>query len=680
VEKRANRGLLLIRGASGSGKTRSCLLEPLWRITLRAKVLEKLHDHQYPIPIPFLAPRDHPLEGHSRIEFASLLQTFSATDTIGEILGGRERLWREWRRKRAQACPTCHARVNSSPSLSRIMATTQEIPYEEVAIFVVRTQINSEKRPRTFLRSSSSGESEIENFVDRIVRGQSTAERRLEDGLRAALEPGDGRLELRFILSNRDSLVRFYDRTPICEQCGTAYERISRSTFSLKLNRDLFSEPNTTFERWAKADPSRATIQSVRLGNSTLRDLLRTPLGDLPDDPTVFPSLRSFASSLRLERLTLLRPFTTLSTTEQLRVLLLKTLIARSSAEPIVVDGILGGFDPEERAELLQTLSHQADKSLIVVIDPEGWATQEHQSEWSRQDPVRNTNQVRLARQIKPPRSEEIESLIGGSGPSIVSVRGPARSGKSLAIEDALRALPHRNPAALSRWNWYDPCALRPAATLVEFLEISEPLFALLAESEGARMEGIRAKELSRRSRVGMKNFCRTCSGLGFIFEECSGILYGTTCSACAGSPLIDRLERATFRGLSWPGLARLSVEEAAQLTRGVSPINRMLERLNHSGCHRPPIGLPVALLSQREWHVCSLLKELCTVRRDGIAICAHPFAGLDDPQSEAVLTVIESICVERNLVVIIEKLASEPGIIRRELPCGTPSSEPVIR
>ncbi|MGH2767971.1 MAG: ATP-binding cassette domain-containing protein, partial [Actinomycetota bacterium] len=177
---------------------------------------------------------------------------------------------------------------------------------------------------------------------------------------------------------------------------------------------------------------------------------------------------------------------------------------------------------------------------------------------------------------------------------------------------------------------------------------------ALFAQTEEARVRGYRPGRFSFNVKGGR---CETCFGDGQIKIEMYFLpdMY-VTCETCKGRRYNRETLEVRYKGRSIEEVLEMSVEEALDFFRPITPIARHLQTLHEVGLSYIRLGQPAPTLSGGEAQRVKLASELAK-RATGrtLYILDEPTTGLHFEDTSKLLGVLHGLAAKGNTLVVIE-------------------------
>ncbi len=186
------------------------------------------------------------------------------------------------------------------------------------------------------------------------------------------------------------------------------------------------------------------------------------------------------------------------------------------------------------------------------------------------------------------------------------------------------------------------------------YTKIMDPLRALFAESEDARVRGFDASRFSFNSAPGQ---CPECKGQGAIRVEMNFLPdVSVPCDACGGSRYDEETRAVRFGGRSIADVLALTVEEARPAFAAFPKIARVLDVLDDVGLGYLQLGQPSPTLSGGEAQRVKLAAEMARGGRGGIVyLLDEPTTGLHASDVARLVAVLRGLVDVGNTVVVIE-------------------------
>jgi excinuclease ABC subunit A len=183
---------------------------------------------------------------------------------------------------------------------------------------------------------------------------------------------------------------------------------------------------------------------------------------------------------------------------------------------------------------------------------------------------------------------------------------------------------------------------------------ILDPLRALFAESQEARMRGFGASRFSFNARQGA---CPGCRGQGRVTVEMNFLPdVAVPCDACAGRRFDEETLGVRFQDRSIADVLELTVADARAAFAAFPKIARVLDVLDEVGLGYLRLGQPSPTLSGGEAQRVKLATEMAKRGRGGIVyLLDEPTTGLHFADVEKLVRVLRGLVALGNTVVVIE-------------------------
>ncbi len=182
-----------------------------------------------------------------------------------------------------------------------------------------------------------------------------------------------------------------------------------------------------------------------------------------------------------------------------------------------------------------------------------------------------------------------------------------------------------------------------------DFLDLFKPLLRIYAESDDAKALGLDEKELGRQ--------CTVCGGNGFIRTD-MGFLPSvqTTCEACQGTGCRPEAWEARVKGVAFPELKLLTIDEVYDLFGHEETLARKLKAVKDVGLGYLVLHQPGYTLSGGEAQRLRIAEDLSR-RANGetLYILDEPTVGQHLEDVNRLITVLHRMVDEGHSVVVIE-------------------------
>lgn len=189
--------------------------------------------------------------------------------------------------------------------------------------------------------------------------------------------------------------------------------------------------------------------------------------------------------------------------------------------------------------------------------------------------------------------------------------------------------------------------SLQSRATVVEALDLFEPLAKLVVASIDAKALGVVAKGLSLRARKGRGFACSACGGLGIILAPAPPAPRPAAqpCESCGGARFVAPANSLLFRGRTLGEILDADFAEMRELLRVLPKSGPALALMAHLDLTHLSLGMPLALLSYSERRRLELLLAALAGKpsRPLITFVDSPYAGLSERHAVAAQSLMES-------------------------------------
>ncbi len=361
------------------------------------------------------------------------------------------------------------------------------------------------------------------------------------------------------------------------------------------------------------------------LGGLSIREALATPIGSTPFPDAlraVLPEeFRLKLLALGLGHLPLGASTTSLSSAELCLASLAATLRDRSA---LAVIDLPRGIVSNAVAAVVETLINAPESRPPTVIVGSLPTARSH--EFQHQE-IQFSSEPPLGTLHSPTGERPLRR-------GLVVLPGEAPSPNWETALAAKRVSPSEGTSIVSLRVFDSYSSKR--TTLIELLNLFEPLCKLFTSSIDAKTFGLSVADLALRPRGNRGFACRDCHGLGVQLEPLEQINRpkASRCSSCAGARFIGGVEKLLFRGLSISQILNTTVIELRPMLRALPKSTPALELLTLLDLEHLPVGMPLALLSFSERRRIQLLAAALAgrnLRRPQIALVELPFAGLSE-------------------------------------------------
>jgi len=260
-----------------------------------------------------------------------------------------------------------------------------------------------------------------------------------------------------------------------------------------------------------------------------------------------------------------------------------------------------------------------------------------------------------------------------------VCVTGVSGSGKSTLVEEILyRALSQHFYKSKEKPGKYkeirgieyidkvvvidqSPIGRTPRSNPATYTGLFTPIRELFSKIEESRMRGYTESRFSFNMRRGR---CQICKGQGQIKIEMQFLpdVY-VPCDACKGKRYNKETLQIKYKGKNIAEVLEMTVKEALDFFRNISPIRQKLETLYGVGLGYIQLGQPATTLSGGEAQRIKLSREL-SKKGTGktLYILDEPTTGLHFADIEKLLKVLNKLVDKGNTVLVIEH---NPDVIK---------------
>ncbi len=308
------------------------------------------------------------------------------------------------------------------------------------------------------------------------------------------------------------------------------------------------------------------------------------------------------------------------------------------------------------------------------LLDPDGSLTGKYMS-GVLQIPVPERRPVDSERvlTVRGARHNNLKELDAAFPLGVLTVvTGVSGSGKSSLVNDilhkALAAHFYRasdRPGAHKRLDGLDhldkvisidqsPIGRTPRSNPATYTNVFNHIRSLMAKTPEARVRGYKPGRFSFNVKGGR---CEACSGDGQNKIEMHFLpdIY-VTCEVCGGKRYDRETLQVRYKGLNIAEILDLTVEQAREVFRHITPIERILSTIDDVGLGYIHLGQPATTLSGGEAQRVKLATELCK-RATGrtLYLLDEPTTGLHFEDVRKLLEVLHRLVDVGNTVVVVE-------------------------
>jgi excinuclease ABC subunit A len=198
------------------------------------------------------------------------------------------------------------------------------------------------------------------------------------------------------------------------------------------------------------------------------------------------------------------------------------------------------------------------------------------------------------------------------------------------------------------------PIGRTPRSNPATYTNVFNAIRDLMSKTSEARTRGYQPGRFSFNVKGGR---CESCSGDGQIKIEMHFLpdIY-VTCDVCGGKRYNRETLQVTYKGKSIADILDLTVEQAYELFRNITPIANICGTLSEVGLGYITLGQPATTLSGGEAQRIKLARELAK-RSTGrtLYLLDEPTTGLHFDDIQKLLGVLHSLADKGNTVVVIE-------------------------
>ncbi len=253
-----------------------------------------------------------------------------------------------------------------------------------------------------------------------------------------------------------------------------------------------------------------------------------------------------------------------------------------------------------------------------------------------------------------------------------ICVTGVSGSGKSSLIDEVLyRALGSKMGLSVEKAGKYreilgwekikrlividqSPIGRTPRSNPATYTGVFTPIRQLFASTREARKRGYTPSRFSFNLRGGR---CESCQGAGIIKIEMHFLpdVY-IPCEVCRGKRFNHETLQVTYKGKNISDILDMTVEEALDFFKNISPIKNKLQTMYDVGLGYIHLGQPATTLSGGEAQRVKLSTELSKRSNGGtLYLLDEPTTGLHFHDVAKLLKVLHRLVDSGNTVIVIE-------------------------
>jgi excinuclease ABC subunit A len=191
-------------------------------------------------------------------------------------------------------------------------------------------------------------------------------------------------------------------------------------------------------------------------------------------------------------------------------------------------------------------------------------------------------------------------------------------------------------------------------SNIATYSEVYTEIRNIFGGLKEAKDQGLSAKHFSFNTPGGR---CENCEGLGYVI---SNMLFfkdiEVVCPVCGGNQFNDEVLAIKYQGYSIKDILKMEVEEAVDIFKGHSGIQRILKLLQEVGLGYLELGQTLTTLSGGEGQRLKLAKELIHNQgKNNLYLMDEPTTGLHPVDVENFLTLLNRMVDSGSTVIVVE-------------------------
>jgi len=246
----------------------------------------------------------------------------------------------------------------------------------------------------------------------------------------------------------------------------------------------------------------------------------------------------------------------------------------------------------------------------------------------------------------------------------LLALVGPTGSGKTRLLNSIRAALAsQRRRLPWGRVLYFDEAELNDRSgagrTLADILGVSESLAKMFSSLPLARRQGLKVSDF--RIPLGT-SLCESCGGSG-VKQRLEG-LGEEVCDYCAGRRFAPHILQILFRERNIVELLEVSLARALSEFPSEESLAKILSEALKFGLGEVPLNTKTSALGNALLTRALLARELSKDKKKSLLVLLdQPFAGLDEPDIEAILFLLRQECAAGNTFVYSTHQASAIGL-----------------
>ncbi len=310
-----------------------------------------------------VAPRhDWIIRGLSKVELIPFSPRLSGRVSVMSVLELGRPLFEMFSLIGSHACPRCGEAMPQIDRQGIAQKMVSSLTGETIAICAefsgnAPAQFVLTLTGGTITQRDDADSSESEVVIDHFLLEPGST-RRMHEALSIAFQERPNLLRLYARGKEKFTLHEQFELSPHCRHCGHIPTLLTRAALTAPID----SSESIELQR------------SLMIGSTSLFDVLRRPIGDIPREieSGALEILREYGTPLMSSRLTLASPIRSLSAPESQRLLLLKHLVRQTCDSVFAIEEPLAAAAPSERETIFAVLSDIAKGgNAVLVIDGE---------------------------------------------------------------------------------------------------------------------------------------------------------------------------------------------------------------------------------------------------------------------------------------------------------------------
>lgn len=739
--------LTVLRGPSGSGKS-SLLLGTI------AKAGKELFEQIKNINRARFAPPEWARLNRAYVtnlpptQKIDLTPRTHSTDTISSFLSLGDDLFSSVISDTPDFCETCQTAVRLF-SLNEINNNLQEkysgknISIEAVLFKVIKGQQPSEAKLTAIIEECKRQGFSLLNISGEYLRTDEPAfDKHLKQILlkkgafklaavidRIAIEK-DCTERLNDALQHAASLQRFgiqvcdlkskhnlesYAINHTCNNCGSKTYRFSNEVFNLKASKAGSLESLSSLSPINSYSPNkRALLKHLKISDLSLEDFLTSPFSDLVKAeglPLRVEHYLKLLAQLGLAKLHFIRPVSTLSRSEYLRLQLIKAFAEPISYSAYLIDNISRYFVEQDLKKIMVFLKSFTRQGITVVVadnsdsvlyaadhritlgpdgGPKGGRLIEEEYAYAQQaiskrsedrntdkaDPVKSATPAIYIDKAKLYDVKEFSLSIPLK--KLCCITGPSGSGKYSLVFQIIHPaiqIQKKDPACFNPKvprGSVDCFKVTPLPTKVLAIECHErtqsnnsivatylglfkPICKFYSELNEAKIRGYTEKSFSLSSAKGSAR-CPVCKGKGYLVNDHPASLsIQEQCAECKGMRYAGKILDLRYKGLNIAEVLKLSLHDVLKLFSFMPSFTDLLDRLQSVNIDYASLGQLTSTLSFGERLKLMLARDLNPKASNILYLIDFPASGFLADEVLSITQLFKKVVANDNSIICVE-------------------------